>query len=174
MPEQVLANLRKGHARADVFTALAACRAAGLTLRPSLVAFTPWTTLEDYLELFDFVADENLYDAVDPVQLTVRLLVPPGSGLLAHNAIRPFLGPLDPAAFSYRWTHPDPRMDALHARSSALVRDATARGAAAAETIARLWDLARAARGTAPRWRRDPEITVGHARSPRLTEPWFC
>ena len=173
LSDAVLGNLLKGHTRADVHAALAACRAAGLVLRPSFVAFTPWTTLDDYLELFHFVDAHDLYDAVDPVQLTVRLLVPPGSGLLAHDAIRPFLGALDPALFSYRWTHPDPRMDWLHARASALVREATAANEAGADTIARLWDLARTARGDAPP-HRDAAVAVGRARSPRLTEPWFC
>jgi len=173
LSDTVLANLRKGHTRADVYAAVAACRDAGLALRPSLVAFTPWTTLDDYLNVFDFVAAEDLYEAVDPVQLTVRLLVPPGSGLLAEAAMRPFLGPLDAAAFSYRWTHPDPRMDWLHGQASALVRGATAAGDAPAETITRLWDLARVARGDAPLFR-DARVAVGHARSPRLTEPWFC
>ena len=39
----------------------------------------------------------------------------PGSLLLAAPDIAPFLGPLDAEALSYRWTHPDPRMDRLEA-----------------------------------------------------------
>ena len=50
LSDRVLAQLDKGHTRADVFEALRITRAAGLTLRPSLVSFTPWTTLDDYLE----------------------------------------------------------------------------------------------------------------------------
>lgn len=47
----VLANLEKGHTRADVPVALEIVRRAGIALRPSFVPFTPWTTLDDYLEL---------------------------------------------------------------------------------------------------------------------------
>ncbi|MDX1411029.1 MAG: CUAEP/CCAEP-tail radical SAM protein, partial [Nitrospirales bacterium] len=75
----VLFHLEKGHTREDLFTALQIVKDTGMTLRPSLVAFTPWTSLEDYLEMFDLVEQYDLIDAIDPVQYTVRLLVPPGS-----------------------------------------------------------------------------------------------
>jgi radical SAM superfamily enzyme YgiQ (UPF0313 family) len=52
LSDTVLAHLDKGHTRADVFEALAIMRQAGIALRPSLVSFTPWTTLDDYLETF--------------------------------------------------------------------------------------------------------------------------
>src|SRR5262249_62113908 len=112
--DSVLAHLGKGHTRADVFAALEIVRAAGLTLRPSLVSFTPWTTLTDYLDVLDVVEREDLVDCVDPVQLTIRLLVPPGSLLLQRPAIRPHLREFDPPGFGYRWGHPDPRTDRLH------------------------------------------------------------
>jgi len=51
--------------------------------------------VDDYLEILDFVETEGLIDHVDPVQYTIRLLVPPRSALLDRPAIRPFLGPLD-------------------------------------------------------------------------------
>src|SRR5439155_1362573 len=64
----VLANLEKGHTRADIPVALAIVRRAGIALRPSFVPFTPWSTLADYLDLLDFVEAERLIDHVDPVQ----------------------------------------------------------------------------------------------------------
>ena len=57
-------------------------RGAGIALRPSFVSFTPWTTIDDYIDVMDFVEAEGLIDNVDPVQYTIRLLVPPGSLLL--------------------------------------------------------------------------------------------
>src|SRR5256885_10813780 len=62
-----------------------------------------------------------MVDHIDPVQFTIRLLIPPGSLLLSRPGIRPFLGRLDPAGFTYRWTHPDPRMDVLQRELSTLV-----------------------------------------------------
>src|SRR5205807_4634599 len=88
LSDRVLGILDKGHTRADVFAALALARAAGLVLRPSFVAFTPWTTRDDYLDLLDWVDREALWDHVDPVQWTIRLLVPPGSLLERHQAMR--------------------------------------------------------------------------------------
>jgi radical SAM superfamily enzyme YgiQ (UPF0313 family) len=170
--DTVLARLDKGHTRADVLRALRITRDAGIALRPSFVAFTPWTTLDDYVELLDFVAAEGLEDQVDPVQLTIRLLVPPGSALLGTPWMREHLGELDEEALTYRWTHPDPRMDRLHQRVSELVEAATERGEPAATTLERIRETA-AALGARPARMRAGAAALP-ARSPRLSEPWFC
>jgi radical SAM superfamily enzyme YgiQ (UPF0313 family) len=167
LSERVLAILEKHHTRADVEEALAITRAAGIALRPTWVAFTPWTTREDYLEVLCFVAEHNLVDQVDPVQYTIRLLIPPGSLLLRHPAAQSHLGPLDHAAFTYRWAHPDPAMDCLHAEVSARVEQDARAGEDAAITFERIWGLAA---GTQP----PPRRTRARKRAPRLTEPWFC
>jgi len=174
LSDVVLANLEKGHTRADAGVALDILRRAGITLRPSFVPFTPWATWDDYLDLFEFIEREGLIDQVDPVQLTIRLLVPPGSLLLSRPAIQPFLGALDPAAFTYRWAHPDPRMDVLQRDVSALVEDAARAGDDAAIVFDRIRTLAYARAARTP--------TGGAFRAPpperpvpaRLTEPWFC
>ena len=174
LSDVVLANLEKGHTRADVVVALDILRRAGIALRPTFVPFTPWTTLADYLDLFNFVEAEGLIDHVDPVQYTLRLLVPPGSLLLSRASIQPFLGPLDPAAFTYRWTHPDRRMDALRLAVTAHVERAAAAGEDPWTTFFRLRTLAAERAGEAidasamklP----PPERPI----PPRLTEPWFC
>src|SRR5262245_14643932 len=170
LSDTVLANLEKGHTRQDVARALEVVRRAGIAFRPTWVAFTPWTTLEDYLEMLDFVEEEGLIDHVDPVQLTLRLLVPPGSSLLGREAIRPHLGALDQPAFIHRWTHPDPRMDVLQAEASRLVERAA--GADPATTFYRLRALAHgtAGRGAEP----VPVLVPDRRRPPRLTEAWFC
>ncbi|MEP6890826.1 MAG: CUAEP/CCAEP-tail radical SAM protein, partial [Nitrospirota bacterium] len=80
--DSVLDLLQKGHTGTDVIVALGMLREAGIALRPSLVAFTPWTSLDDYLHMLDMVEEHDLIDATDPVQLSIRLLVPPGSALL--------------------------------------------------------------------------------------------
>ena len=49
--DAVLARLAKGHTAADFEEAVALCREAGLAIAPTFVAFTPWTTVESYLEL---------------------------------------------------------------------------------------------------------------------------
>lgn len=172
--DAVLEHLAKGHTAADALAAIRLVRRAGLALRPSLVPFTPWATLDDYVALFDIVESEDLIDAVDPVQYTIRLLVPPGSLLESDPAMVPHLNGLDTAAFTHRWTHPDPRMDRLHAEVSRVVEHAADIGEDPAVTFARLRELARAMRDG-----RSPRSVTGAAdvtrpRLPRLTEPWFC
>ena len=122
-------------------------KAAGIVFRPTWVAFTPWTTLDDYLDVLDFIETEGLVDHVDPVQSTIRLLIPPGSMLLDRQAILQFLGPLDEAAFSYRWSHPDHRMDHLHRAVGAMVEEATRAEEDAAITFCRVRSLASVAHG---------------------------
>jgi radical SAM superfamily enzyme YgiQ (UPF0313 family) len=172
LSDVVLAHLEKGHTRADVHAALAAMRVAGIALRPSFVPFTPWATLDDYLELLDFVAAEDLVYHVDPVQYGIRLLVPPRSGLLERPALRPFLGPLDPTALTYTWTHPDPRMDDLQRAVMTIVERGTRQEADAASTFERVREAAYRAAGrpTPPPRRR----SAGQPRPARLSEPWFC
>lgn len=173
LSDVVLTNLEKGHTRADVPVALDIVRRAGIALRPSFVPFTPWATLDDYLELLDFVEGAGLIDHVEPVQLTIRLLIPPGSALLSRPSINPFLGALDEARFTYRWTHPDARMDRLHRELTALVEAATESQEDPAVTFYRLRALAaeHAGRPVSGGVRLPPpERPI----PPRLTEPWFC
>ena len=174
LSDVVLANLEKGHTKADVPGAIDVLRRAGIAPRPTFVPFTPWSTLDDYIELLDFLEAQDLVDHVDPVQLTIRLLVPPGSLLLTRPALRLALGRLDAPGLSYRWTHPDPRMDELQRDASALVADAARAEEDPGVTFYRIRELAdrRAGRPTplAPFRRPPPERPV----APRLTEPWFC
>jgi hypothetical protein len=172
LSDRVLTILEKEHTRADVVRALKIVHDAGIALRPTWVAFTPWTTLDDYIEVLEFIETHLLIDHVDPVQYAIRLLVPPGSYLLDHSAMKPHLGPLDQASFSYEWTHPDGRMDELHKTVSTLVERDVRADDDPADTFYRVWELAASLRGYSfARYRTLPPDRV---RAPRLTEPWFC
>jgi len=174
LSDRVLVNLEKGHTKADVPVAVEVLRRAGIAPRPTFVPFTPWTTLDDYIELLDFLEAQDLVDHVDPVQLTIRLLVPPGSLLLTRPALRPWLGELDAPGLSHRWIHPDPRMDELQRDTSMLVADAARAKEDPAFTFYRIRELADQRAGStsprAPFRPPPPERPV----APRLTEPWFC
>ncbi len=170
--DTILRHLRKGHTRADVVKALEITDAAAIALRPSLLSFTPWTSLEDYLEMLEFVEDHDLIERVDPVHYSIRLLVPPGSSLLEEPQMIPFLGSLDEEEFSYHWDHPDPRMDLLHEEVSDLVERAHRESEVTYETFYRIKELTSAALGV-PSASRRPPVTP-RRRTPRLTESWFC
>ena len=111
--DEVLRHLAKGHTRADFVTAVHLCRDAGVTLSPTFVAFTPWTTLEGYAELVQTIDDLDLSDRVAPIQLAIRLLITNGSPLLELPDIQAVVTAFDPASLTWPWRHRDPRVDAL-------------------------------------------------------------
>jgi radical SAM superfamily enzyme YgiQ (UPF0313 family) len=160
LSDRVLGELRKGHTAADVPLAVRAVREAGAELRPTLLPYTPWARLEDLPALFDFAVEHDLVDAIDPVQYTLRLLLPPGSLVLEDAG--PWLREFDGGAFSWRWEHEDPRVDALWRQSAAAVQDG-----AGFDVLQELADRAAARPKMARTSRRRRSV-------PRLTEPWFC
>ncbi len=169
----VLARLAKGHSRADVEEALRILDDAGIPMRPTFVAFTPWTSAADYLEVLDFIAAHDLVEHVDPIQCAIRLLVPPGSALLDMPDAAAWFGPLDEATLSHTWAHPDPRMDALQREVAALVEAAATAQLPARETFAAIHALA------AERLSRHHAFSAIGQRAksrpiPHLTEAWFC
>lgn len=170
----VLENLVKGHTRDDVRDALEILRRAGIAIRPSFVSFTPWTTIDDYVDVLEFVESEGLIDHVDPVQYSIRLLVPPGSLLSSSPDSPRWLGRLVQESFTYEWKHPDSRMDDLHVRVSALVEQASATNEDSAETFYKIRELAYLSRGDGRPFQSDFQIKPLRLRPPRLTEAWFC
>jgi radical SAM superfamily enzyme YgiQ (UPF0313 family) len=173
--DHVLERLQKGHTEADIMMALGILREADIALRPSLVAFTPWTSLDDYLHMLDMVDAHDLIDATDPVQLSIRLLIPPGSALLAKSDIQRFLGPLDQAGFQYQWTHPDERMDRLHQAVSAIVETSAKEKEDAMVTFGRIRAIADEMAGRhTESWTRQRTSGPDRRKPPRLTESWFC
>ena len=170
LDEQVLTILEKRHTRADVAAALDIVHGAGIALRPTWVPFTPWTTLDGYLEILQFVDAHRLVYHVDPVQYAVRLLIPPGSYLLNIPEVKALSLELDEAAFSYTWTHPDARMDELHKTVNTLVENDARGGVDALETFYRIWTLAADMHSS----RHAPLCRHQHQPAPRITEAWFC
>jgi radical SAM superfamily enzyme YgiQ (UPF0313 family) len=170
--DHVLRELDKGHTRQDVIAALGALDAAGITMRPSLLPFTPWTTLDDYLELLEFFEVWDLVRSVDPVHFAIRLLVPPGSALLAQLDTS-WLGELDEPGFTWTWRHPDPRMDDLQRAISTIVEQDARSVADPAATFARIKALAWQVAGRTPP-PVVPQRTAPPGDPPRLTEAWFC
>lgn len=170
LSDRVLRELDKGHGRDDLFETIELCRAAGLTVRPTFVAFTPWTSRDDFAALCDFVVEQGLVDHVDPIQLAIRLLVPPGSALVEGRKPT-WLGDLDAASFGFTWVHEDPGVDALHREVGAIVQRAAASEQDPGETFD---EIRRAAHAAAGRSAPPPRVDVRRGFAPRLTEPWFC
>ena len=168
----VLEKIDKGHTKEDIGVALDICNTTGIALRPSLLPFTPWTELDDYIELLDYIESKNLIENVDPVHLSIRLLIPPGSALLDQPETDEWIGPLDETSFTYSWTHRDHRVDDLQRIVAGLAETAVERGWDHFETF----DAIRAAAYDAAG--RTPAIGAVRRKSgnapPRLSESWFC
>src|SRR5262249_14548152 len=99
--------------RADFLQVARKFRELGMTLHPTFVPFTPWTTLEIYRDLLETLAELELVENVAPIQLAIRLLIPAKSRLLELPAIARTLERFDETLLVYRWSHRDRRVDAL-------------------------------------------------------------
>jgi radical SAM superfamily enzyme YgiQ (UPF0313 family) len=163
--DEVLAKLQKGHTRADFVDAVALCRSAGVALAPTFVPFTPWTTIDGYVDLLDRIAALDLVEAVAPIQLAIRLLVTAESKLLELPEIKNLVDPFDPHSLSWPWRHRDPRVDRLQVDVMRIV------GSAAGRPRTELFAQIAAAAGlNNPRGRTPPRGQT----PPYMTEAWYC
>jgi hypothetical protein len=163
--DAILERLDKGHTAADAARAVTVLRDHGIEVRPSFLPFTPWTTRDDVVALLDFVYEHDLVGSVDPVQYTIRLLLPRGSLLLGHPDLAPHLGAWDDAKMTYEWTAAHEEIDALQRELAALVEECTAAG----EPELQIYDRVRALVGAPP-----VDLSGCTTGQPRLTETWFC
>ena len=173
LSDKVLTILEKHHSRADVENAIDIIHQAGIALRPTWVPFTPWTTLEDYIEVLEFVDTHRLAYHVDPVQYAVRLLIPPSSYLLNRPETKALDLTLDQTAFSYLWSHPDSRMDELHKTVNSLVENDARANVDNLDTFYRIWQLAEDMQSS-NHTPLDLRRKHTHLPAPRITEAWFC
>jgi radical SAM superfamily enzyme YgiQ (UPF0313 family) len=169
LDDRVLERLAKGHTRTDFERVVQLFREAGLTLAPTFVAFTPWTTIESYCDLLETIDRLDLIDHVSPIQLAIRLLITGGSLLLELSEVRALTTTFDPVTMTYPWRHPDPRVDALQAEIAAEV--GVRATADRRELFARAWTPAHHAAGSAAPMRAP---LPSRASVPYLNEPWYC
>jgi radical SAM superfamily enzyme YgiQ (UPF0313 family) len=169
--DAVLAKLEKGHTRADFEAIVVRFREAGLVLAPTFVAFTPWTSLEGYCDLLQTIDRLALVDHVAPIQLAIRLLITEGSRLLELDDVRRLIGPFEPQSLTYRWKHPDDRVDRLQraVEEAVGVRLAASRR----ELFDRIWSIAHEAAGIPVPSQVAPDL-LPRAAVPYLNEPWYC
>jgi radical SAM superfamily enzyme YgiQ (UPF0313 family) len=167
----ILSILDKGHTCADFIAARALLRETGIALSPTFVAFTPWTTLDNYLLLLEHIVSLELVESVAPVQLSIRLLIPAGSYLLEHEQLREHIGDFDPAMLGYPWASPDSRVDELQREIQAWVAEAEQQGLSRFEIFRGVWERAHRLAG-----RPVPALDARACGNPvpRLSENWYC
>jgi radical SAM superfamily enzyme YgiQ (UPF0313 family) len=175
---RVLEKFDKGHTRADFLAVAARFRELGMTLLPTFVPFTPWTTLENYSDLLDVIGELELTENVAPVQLAIRLLIPAGSRLLELPDVRAMVGPFDSSALVFPWSHPDPQMDMLCADVSSLVQRGEKMKLTRTQIFTHIWRAVRAAADKDGLVAKNEQWNPGAIQTskpvPYLDEPWYC
>jgi hypothetical protein len=161
--DDVLIKLQKGHTRADFVRAVELCRHAGVTLAPTFVPFTPWTTIQGYVDLLDQIDRLDLVEGVAPIQLAIRLLVTAESRLLELPDMRDHVEPFDAQSLLFPWRHSDPRVDELQ---PAAMRIAGASPAPRGELFEQIRALATGSGQPRPR--------QNGGCPPYMTEGWYC
>ena len=172
LDDRTLTFLDKGHTAEDAARAVELVRTAGMDIHPTWLPFTPWTTAEGLADIARFVWDEGLAPVTDPVQLSIRLLIPEGSLILDVGEIAPYLEGYDPTRLGYAWRSADPDMDTLQKRLASMAEDGSARDLDPVTTLTRMTQEIEEAAGVALATTAIPAGAV--AGRPRLTEPWFC
>jgi radical SAM superfamily enzyme YgiQ (UPF0313 family) len=162
--DEVLEKLRKGHTRAGFVEAVGLCRSASVALAPTFVPFTPWTTIEGYIDLLNQIVSLDLVEAVAPIQLAIRLLVTSESKLLELPDIKGLVDPFDAHSLSWPWRHPNPQVDRLQQEVTGIVGAGS--GRSRGEVFAQI-AAAGGARGQA--WGQ-----AGGQAPPHMTEAWYC
>jgi hypothetical protein len=170
--DAVLNFLDKGHTREDFLHVVQNFRELGMTLHPTFVPFTPWTTLDGYLDLLRVLREQALIENVAPIQLGIRLLIPEGSRMLELQDVRNLVAPFDPQSLTYPWKNPNPRLDALSETVQEIAAAAEREKQSRSATFERIWNAAHIAAGqSAPPLdiATRPQLGV-----PILSEPWYC
>jgi radical SAM superfamily enzyme YgiQ (UPF0313 family) len=172
LDDGVLRALDKGHTREDFLHVVRTFRSLDMTIHPTFVPFTQWTTMESYLDLLRVIRVESLIENVAPIQLGIRLLIPEGSRILELDEVRRNVGPFDPESLFYSWKHDDPRVDALSEMVQAIAAEGDRRKESRSVVFERIWRAAHIAAGLeAPM----PEAAQAPAAEiPFLSEPWYC
>jgi len=166
--ETTLDILDKNHTVADMKTAVSILRSAGVHVRPTWLPFLPWTTPGHLLDLVEFLDANSLWGATDPVQLSIKLLIPEGSLLEDHPAVVPHLTGYQAETLTWGWSFAHAATEWLQVELDAIAAEGSDCGADAAEILATMRDrIALAGDAELPQMPSSPP-------TPRLTESWFC
>jgi radical SAM superfamily enzyme YgiQ (UPF0313 family) len=166
--DEVLQKLDKGHTQADFVAAARLFSESGLTLAPTFIPFTPWTTVAGFCQLLRTVDELGLTENVASVQWSLRLLITANSRLLELEDVRRLVGEFDSSGLAYPWRHPDPAVDVLAEEVSAIVRAGVTARKSRSEIFYEVWETAHG-RPAPENYRLLPRTII-----PFMEEPWFC
>jgi hypothetical protein len=165
---RTLEILDKGHTVEGMAAAIDIMRSTGIHVRPTWLPFLPWTTTGDVAGIFEFVERHELAGCVDPVQMSIRLLIPKGSLLESHPAVVPHLRRYDSTNLTWAWDFAHPETADLHKDLEAIAAGASDCGQDAVMTLNEMSEAVSRVHGRPLRPFEDGAVV------PRLSESWFC
>ena len=170
--DRTLTLLDKGHTAADMAVVVRRAREYGIDVHPSWMPFVPWTRPEDVVGIFEFLAEHDLFGSTDPVQLSIRLLIPRHSLMLTLDEVSAVVGPYDESLLSYPWASLHAESDVLQRRLAERAELTLEAGGDPVDTLVEMWaDAVEMTGGDRRRVERPASVTRGRA---GLTESWFC
>lgn len=170
--DRTLELLGKGHTASDMSVVVERARAVGIDIHPSWMPFVPWTRPSDVVGIFEFLAAHDLLGSTDPVQMSIRLLIPRDSLMLGLEEVASVVDGYDEASLSYRWRSVDPRSDELQRLLAGRAEAAVGLAGDNVDVVVEMWGDALEAAG---RRRQEAALPDRITRDrPQLTESWFC
>ena len=109
--DHVLNILQKNHSSNDLNKAVELSLENNIDIRPTWMPFSPWTEQNDLISIIKLIENYKLRETVDPIQLTIKLLVPKNSLILKRPEMKEYLLDYDPSSFSYAWKYKFPNID---------------------------------------------------------------
>jgi radical SAM superfamily enzyme YgiQ (UPF0313 family) len=109
--DHVLNILQKNHSSNDLNKAVELSLENNIDIRPTWMPFSPWTEQNDLISIIKLIENYKLRETVDPIQLTIKLLIPKNSLILKRPEMEEYLLNYDPASFSYAWKYKFPNID---------------------------------------------------------------
>jgi hypothetical protein len=166
---QTLEVLDKGHTVDDMARAVEITRQSGIHIRPTWLPFFPWTTPDDVARIFEFIDSHELAGSTDPVQMSIKLLVPKGSLLVEHPAMSHHFDHYDSDVLTWRWSFVNPETEVLFKELESIAANASDCGQEATATLDEMRQVVSRVSGHELR-----QLSASTSASPRLTESWFC
>lgn len=169
--DKILEYLDKGHTAVEFEQVVGLMSEHDIALAPTFIPFTPWTTISNYIELLDKIAELKLIMCVNPVQLSLRLLIPSGSRILELPKEQTCITEFNPASLGYTWIHRDTEVDALQENIRHWTEKAESRNLSRLEIFNGIRQIALKAAG-----REESDVTADQCGDtvPAHSESWYC
>ena len=101
----VLSILEKNHTSHDLNNSIEISQDFGIDIRPTWMPFSPWTELNDLSNIVKLIEKYELRETVDPIQLTIKLLIPKHSLIIKKPEIKKYLGNYEKNSLSFKWEY---------------------------------------------------------------------